>query len=200
MRELLLLSGGMDSAALAAWRRPAGTLTIDYGQLPAYGELVAARAVADALELEHAELRIDCSSLGSGLLAGRPELASVSTVPEWWPFRNQLLATLAAPWALQNGFEVLLFASVRTDGNHCDGTPEFYRLLNDLLHFQEGLIRAEAPAINMSTVELIQISGIPRSVLGWTISCHRGAYSCGHCGGCHKHVATLEVLDAGLSG
>ena len=35
----MLLSGGMDSIAVAYWRRPSLAITIDYGQVPAAGEL-----------------------------------------------------------------------------------------------------------------------------------------------------------------
>jgi 7-cyano-7-deazaguanine synthase len=38
----LLLSGGMDSVALAYWLRPDVAFTIDYGQLSAEGELRSA--------------------------------------------------------------------------------------------------------------------------------------------------------------
>jgi hypothetical protein len=39
LSEVLLLSGGIDSSALAAWRRPTQTLVIDYGQISAPGEI-----------------------------------------------------------------------------------------------------------------------------------------------------------------
>lgn len=37
----LLLSGGLDSTAIAAWQRPDVCVTVDYGQRPARGELAA---------------------------------------------------------------------------------------------------------------------------------------------------------------
>jgi len=39
MSDLLLLSGGIDSVAIAAWKRPEICLTIDYGQRSARAEI-----------------------------------------------------------------------------------------------------------------------------------------------------------------
>ena len=100
--KILLLSGGYDSTALAWELRPALALTVDYGQLAAEGELRASRAIAQALELQHDVLRVDCRALGSGVMAGVAPMQGAPSV-EWWPFRNQLLMTLAAMRALQIG-------------------------------------------------------------------------------------------------
>src|SRR4051812_5109212 len=95
LKRLLLLSGGMDSIALAWAIRPDLSLTIDYGQLAAPGEIRAAKAVCAELGLGHKVLKIDCSGIGSGDMAGaRP--SEVAPVSEWWPFRNQLLVTMGA--------------------------------------------------------------------------------------------------------
>ena len=67
VNELLLLSGGMDSIALAWSLRPKLSLTVDYGQLPAKGEIQAASAVCAELGLAHRVLTLDCNSLGSAI-------------------------------------------------------------------------------------------------------------------------------------
>ncbi|MDP1807908.1 MAG: 7-cyano-7-deazaguanine synthase, partial [Acidimicrobiales bacterium] len=102
MSEWLLLSGGMDSAAIAAWRRPARCVFIDYGQRPAAGEERAAGAVTDALGLALTVVHADCSAVGAGALAARPPAAH-SPSAEWWPFRNQLLVTLGGALAVRDG-------------------------------------------------------------------------------------------------
>jgi 7-cyano-7-deazaguanine synthase len=66
MSAALLLSGGTDSVALAYWKRPTIAYTVDYGQLPAVGEIRAAAAVCDALGIRHRVLRVNCGELGSG--------------------------------------------------------------------------------------------------------------------------------------
>jgi 7-cyano-7-deazaguanine synthase len=191
---LLLLSGGVDSAALAALLRPRHALFIDYGQKPAAGELRAARAIAEDLDMELEILRIDCRQIGSGLLTGRGASPGAPS-PEWWPYRNQLLATLAAAWAHLHGLTAVLFGTVSSDGvRHKDGTRKFMTLLDGLTAYQEGGVRIEAPAIGMTSDELVRKSGADRSLLGWTFSCHVAPLACAQCPGCTKQREVLAHL------
>ena len=64
----LLLSGGIDSAAVAAWKHPDIALFIDYGQRSAFAERRAARAVAAELGIRHHELTVGLDALGAGVL------------------------------------------------------------------------------------------------------------------------------------
>jgi 7-cyano-7-deazaguanine synthase len=193
MRTALLLSGGMDSIAIAWWKRPAFAITIDYGQKPAEAEIRAARAVAKTLGIEHHIVRFDLSSLGSGDMAGT-EAHSLAPVPEWWPFRNQMLLTVAAMKAIALGAKTLLIGCLVTDGRHADGTPAFIAAMNGLFHIQEGKLTVEAPAISLTAVELIQRSAIPEEVLAWAHSCHKANEACGECRGCIKHYDTIKAL------
>lgn len=193
MPDLVLLSGGIDSTCVAALNSSAHCLTIDYGQISAEGEIRAARAVTTALGLEHEVLRADCSAMGSGLLAGR-EPAAEAPSTEWWPFRNQLLATLGAAVALRKRCARVLIGSVNSDGFHADGTRKFYEQLDALLQAQEGGISIQAPAIALSTVELVRASGTASALLGWTFSCHASSLPCGQCPGCNKRRAVFREL------
>ena len=192
--ELLLLSGGLESAALAVWRRPDLALTIDYGQTPAAGEARAAQAVCRELGLQHHVLSADCSAVGSGLLASSPAAAGAPS-EEWWPYRNQLLVTLAAAWGVRFDVETIVVGSVLGDGErHADGTQEFYDGLDAVVALQERGVRVFAPAARMTSDELISVSGITDAVLGWTHSCHSSDLACGVCPGCTKHREVLERL------
>jgi 7-cyano-7-deazaguanine synthase len=191
--QLLLLSGGLESSAVAAWLRPQLALTIDYGQLPAEGEIWAASRVCVELGLEHHSLRIDCSQIGSGLLSGS-KTDELAPVPEWWPYRNQLLVTLAGGWGIGRGISEILVGSISGDNSHIDGTAPFYEALDHAMALQEGSIHVRAPAIEMSSAELIAASGISDEVLGWTHSCHSASVACGSCPGCSKRRSVLESL------
>jgi len=192
--ELLLLSGGLESAALAAWRRPALTLTVDYGQRPAAAEVTAAAAVCRELGLHHHVLHVDCRCVGGGLLAAQ-EPDSSAPSPEWWPYRNQLLVTLAAGWGIGRGATSIIVGSVREDGDrHIDGTAAFYEALDRLVALQEGEVRVSAPAVAMSSEELLVVSGVKDEVLGWTHSCHTADIACGACPGCFKRREVLDRL------
>jgi len=93
--KTLLLSGGIESTCLAKMWKPDVCLTINYGQIPAAGEIRAATNVAKLFSIRHEVLTIDVASLGSGQMAGKPKIRQAA-IPELWPFRNQLLITLAA--------------------------------------------------------------------------------------------------------
>lgn len=191
--RLLLLSGGMDSICVASWLRPDAALTINYGQTPAAAELAAAKAVSAALGMPHHVLDVDCAVLGSGDLAGRPALAS-APCSEWWPFRNQLLVTLAAMFSAGHGFDRILLGTVASDTVHKDGTAEFVHQLSALLASQEGGITVEAPAAGLTASELVAESGASRSLLSWAHSCHVSNLACGQCRGCLKHFDTWKRL------
>lgn len=194
----LLLSGGMDSFALTYQERPDIAVTIDYGQRPAAAEIRAARILTDRLGIQHETISVDLSSLGSGDLAGTPALEN-APASDWWPYRNQVLVTLAAMRLIPNGVKRLLIATVGSDSIHRDGTKEFVRKISDLLAMQEGAMVVEAPAIDMSTADIVKQSGIPYPLLAWAHSCHTGNVACGQCRGCVKHrevVAELGYAEA----
>ena len=193
MKTALLLSGGMDSIAIAYWHRPEIAITIDYGQRPAAAEFRAAKAVADMLSIEHHLVHSDLSTLGSGEMAGTASL-EIAPVSEWWPFRNQMLVTLAAMKGVGLGVRRLLIGTLKTDEHHADGRPGFIQSIDALLRLQEGELQLEAPAIDLTAVELIQKSGVTMDVLSWAHSCHVGEYACGLCRGCRKHYETLRDL------
>ena len=196
MKTGILLSGGIDSISLAWWKKPQVAYTVDYGQRSANGEMRAAGAVCSTMDIVHRIIYVDCSSLGSGDLAGRePNLFAPS--PEWWPFRNQLLLTLAAMAAVQDGVSKLLFGAVKTDSFHQDGSSDFFSQIDRLVSIQEGGIIIEAPALGMTSSELVETSGIEASVLSWAHSCHKSDFACGNCRGCEKHRLVMRELGRG---
>lgn len=196
LNRLLLLSGGMDSIALAWSLRPQLSLTVDYGQRSARGEIQAASAVCLELGLRHRVLTLDCRSLGAGDLAGTDAL-SVAPVPEWWPFRNQLLITVAAALALKEGLSSVVLGVVANDSSHADGRLEFLSGMNALLQSQEGAVTLEYPAFQETTVDLCRRVAIPHSVLAWAHSCHVASIGCGWCRGCNKHRESMRELGYG---
>lgn len=193
MTSSLLLSGGMDSIAIAYWQRPDIAFTVDYGQRPASAEVRASAAVCRSLSIRHEVLNCDVSKFGSGDLAESPAV-DIAPAPEWWPFRNQFLVTVAAMRGIGIGVTKLMIGCLRTDGFHADGTFGFIEKMNELLLSQEGGIALEAPAIGMRAQELLTESQVPPELLAWAHSCHVGEYACGYCRGCRKHYETLQEL------
>ena len=165
MKNAILLSGGIDSSALTALTKPDHAFVIDYGQICAEAEVKAAQKIAQELNIPITIIRANCKELGSGELAGKENL-DIAPSPEWWPFRNQLLITLAGHIALKMQIKTLFFGSIVTDNFHADGTKEFFDLIDELMSFQEGKIKVSAPAINMNSTELIKLSKITYEILG----------------------------------
>ncbi len=189
----ILLSGGMDSIAVAAWLKPELGIFVDYGQRPALGEEHASRAAADALGIKYEIIRANCSATGSGDMAGTPNL-SIAPIPEWWPFRNQLILTLAGTLAVKLGIKTLLIGTLKTDLEHADGRAEFINRISELMSLQEGGLTVQAPAIELDAAELVTASKVPKEILAWAHSCHVSNLACGQCRGCHKHYLTWKEL------
>lgn len=193
MRSCLLLSGGMDSISIAWWKKPELALTIDYGQLSAAAELQAATITCKMLNIEHHTIKLDCRALGSGDMAGTAH-DSNAPASDWWPYRNQLLITFATMKAISLNVNHLWFGTVKSDWHHKDGTKEFFTLINSLVSFQEGHLKIEAPAIDMTTQELIRVSKVPKEILAYAHSCHTSIVPCGMCRGCNKYYEVYEEL------
>ena len=197
MKRALLLSGGMDSLALAWWKRPELAITLDYGQLAAQAEIGASRTICKHLGIEHHVVSIDCRSLGSGDMAGANADAH-APASDWWPYRNQMLITLAAMKAISLGADVLYLGSVSSDGSHQDGTPAFVTAISQLMAMQEGGMTVEAPAINLTTSELVRTSGVPLNYLSWAHSCPKSNVICGNCTGCNQYIEVWKALERDL--
>jgi 7-cyano-7-deazaguanine synthase len=188
--SVLLLSGGLDSTTLAYSTDPDVSVTVDYGQCCADAEIQASSKIAESLNLDHEVIKVDCRELGAGSMADK-EGSGLDNAPGWWPFRNQLIITLAAMELVPRGADLLLVGSVKDDTTHADGQPEFFELMDDLLSFQVGSIRLHAPAIDKTTEELVQEVEPPQSLLGWTHSCTASNAACGDCNSCKKRQRVL---------
>jgi 7-cyano-7-deazaguanine synthase len=190
----ILLSGGIDSVALAFWKRPQTAYTIDYGQRPAKTEIRVASQICKSLDIEHHIISVDCSSLGSGDLSENKAL-KIAPSSEWWPFRNQLLITLACMRGATEDLSELMIGSVKTDGFHKDGTSDFFQRINELVHYQEGGITVTCPSVSLTSKGLVEISKIPLELLLWAHSCHTSNIPCGFCSGCLKYLLVREELN-----
>lgn len=191
----LLLSGGMDSISILYWKKPDMALTIDYGQNCSKAEINAAKYACSILKIKHYVLSIDCSELGSGDLSKNMTNNEFAPHSDWWPYRNQLLITFAAMYLLKFNVKKILIGSLKPDEQFKDGTDEFTKLINKLISFQEGGISIEAPAINMSSTELIEKSKIPLSLLLCAHSCHKKNVPCGSCRGCNKYLSVIDKIN-----
>ena len=112
--KALLFSGGIDSSAILYWKRPNISFYIDYGQRNSKGELRAVKIISKELKIPFEIISVNCSKLGKGILSG-DKTSPQEVLSEWWPYRNQLLITLAAMKGIQLGIKTLFIGSVKED-------------------------------------------------------------------------------------
>jgi 7-cyano-7-deazaguanine synthase len=191
--SVLLFSGGLDSVCIAAISRPALCVFIDYGQRPADAERRSAEKIVSILDLTLTTARLDLSDFAGGLLFSDEQQLREVPSPEWWPYRNQFLASAAAAIAFREGYGSVIVGSVLGDGDrHVDGTRAFYEALDVVMSMQEGGVHVDAPALDLTTEELVLASGLTADVLGWSVSCHRSNLPCGSCPGCWKRQRVMD--------
>ena len=187
----LLFSGGIDSTAIAWWKRPDKLLTIDYGQRTAVAEIESSKCLAGFIGIPHELLHVDLKEIGLGSLYGG-DPSRLSDHPEWWPFRNQMLITVAAAWSVANDVDKLLIGTVKSDSCFGDGTKKFVDAMKSLLQLQEGSIQLEAPALDLDSFDLVKVSGMPREHLLLCFSCSVALDACGTCRSCLKYRSVLH--------
>lgn len=193
IKKGILLSGGIDSICLAYGIKPQLAYTIDYGQTVAQREIYVSKFICDQLEIEHKVIKVNCKELGSGTLANSGNI-SLSPSEEWWPYRNQLLITLAVMQGIKDEIRELHLASVKSDEFHKDGTREFYRLINNLVAYQEGGITIHSESIDYFSHELATKYNVPYELLTIAHSCHISNIACGKCSGCQKQLRVRYEL------
>lgn len=203
---VVLLSGGLDSATVAALAQSAGFsvygLTVRYGQRH-HLELEAASRVAKQLSVvEHKFVDIDLRTLGGSALTSElavPKHSSAEQIAAeipvtYVPARNTIFLSLALAWAEILGAEHLFVGVNALDySGYPDCRPEFLSAFQSLARLAtkcgvEGRpVTVHAPLINLSKSEIIRRGlelGVDYSV---TLSCYDpdpDGLACGHCDAC----------------
>jgi len=206
----LLLSGGLDSATLAAWiaehhpDEPVVAYTFLYGQKHAV-ELEAAHAVAAFYGMEHHMVAlppIHGSALTDPWMAlpeGR-DLDSVRGVaPSYVPARNLLfLAHLAA--VQDAGGPGVLWMGVHHDDHtgYPDCRPEFVQAADQAVRLgTQHELRVQAPFVHWAKADIIRWGlqhGVPYEL---THSCYQGRRpACGVCDTCQARLQAFAAAGA----
>jgi 7-cyano-7-deazaguanine synthase len=210
-KSIVLLSGGLDSYTAAAIARGMGfslyALTIKYGQRHAH-EIVAARKVADALEVKaHRELVVDLASLGGSALFGDGEVPKSGPVPNtipvtYVPARNTVMLAMALAWAEVIGAnDIFIGVNALDYSGYPDCRPEFIEAFENLagLATKAGVegnrFRIRAPLMLMTKADIIR-RGVSLGLdYGLTHSCYdplpHGA-PCGRCDSCVLRARGFE--------
>ncbi len=212
-KAVVLLSGGLDSAANLALSRARGdqllaTVTVDYGQRAAARELERARKLAEHYDVHPVVLEMkwlgQCG--GSALTDSsralpepcaheldHPQGSRITAQAVWVPNRNGALINAAAAVAESLGADTVLVGFNREEAvTFPDNTRSFMEALNAALAFSTSRARAvsvDSYTVDLNKTEIVRaLRTLPEPFpkeLVW--SCYRGdATPCGKCESCGR--------------
>lgn len=213
-KAVVLLSGGMDSAAVVAIAREQGfavhALSVRYGQRHT-SELDAARRVAAAEGVvAHKVVDVDLRSIGGSALTDDaidvPEAGGEGIPSTYVPARNTIMLSLALGWAEVLGANDIFCGVNAVDySGYPDCRPAFIEAFQALANLAtkagvEGAgLRVHAPLQFLSKADIVR-EGVRLGVdFGLTVSCYQAdadGRACGHCDACRLRAAGFA--DAGV--
>jgi 7-cyano-7-deazaguanine synthase len=205
-RAVVLLSGGLDSAATLAIAKEEGyevfALSFRYGQRHEI-EIVAAQKVAKSVGVsEHCVLEIDLRAFGGSALTdtidvpknrGEDEIASGIPVT-YVPARNTIFLSYALAWAEVIGArDIFIGVNALDYSGYPDCRPEFITQFEKLAQVAtkagvEGTrYQIHAPLIEMTKAQIIRKGTKLGVQFSLTLSCYDPAVdgtACGQCDSC----------------
>jgi len=201
-KAVILLSGGLDSATVAAMARAEGyacySMSFDYGQRHR-SELQAAERVARQLGMvEHKVIGLNLNGIGGSALTDLsidvPEEAGEGIPVTYVPARNTVFLSLALGWAEVLGAQDIFIGVNAVDySGYPDCRQEFIEAFERMANLAtragvEGTpFRIRAPLQNMSKAEIIRAGTQLGVDYGLTLSCYQAddaGRACGKCDSC----------------
>jgi 7-cyano-7-deazaguanine synthase len=219
-RAVVLLSGGLDSATVAAIARADGfelnALTFDYGQRHDI-EIAAAREVAAAQGVaRHVVVPIDLRAFGGSALTddipvpkGRSDADMEGDIPVTYvPARNTIFLSLGLAWAEVLGTgDIFIGVNARDYSGYPDCRGEYLAAFEAMANLAtrgavEGTlpVTLHSPLIDRTKAEIIALGTRLGVDYGLTRSCYdpdRLGRACGACDSCTLRLKGFS--EAGLS-
>ena len=218
MKAVVLLSGGVDSSTCLALavdkygEKNVFALNILYGQKHSR-EIESAKAIARYYEVDYQEIDLseimkfsNCSLLKhsteeikhQSYAEQLAELGGEGTVDTYVPFRNGLMLSTAASYALSVGATIIYYGAHADDSAgraYPDCTPEFEQAMHTAIYEGSGrVLKMEAPLLNTNKAGVVKIGlelGVPYEL---TWSCYEGGNKpCGTCGTCIDRMQAFEL-------
>ncbi|SDQ41395.1 transcriptional regulator /preQ(0) biosynthesis protein QueC [Pseudoxanthomonas sp. CF385] len=210
---VVLLSGGMDSAAVVAIAREQGfavhALSVRYGQRHTSELDAAARVAASLGAVAHKTVHVDLRSIGGSALTDDidvPDAGGPGIPVTYVPARNTIMLSVALGWAEVLGANDIFCGVNAVDySGYPDCRPEFIEAFEKLANLAtkagvEGAgLRIHAPLLRLSKADIVR-EGLRLGVdFAQTVSCYRAddqGRACGHCDACRLRAAGFA--DAGV--
>ena len=217
---VVLLSGGLDSATVAAIARredfDVHALSFSYGQRHS-AELDAADRVANQVGVkDHKTIPIDLRAFGGSALTadievpkGRDAEEMSDSIPVTYvPARNTIFLSFALAWAeVLGSADVFIGVNALDYSGYPDCRPEFIEAYERMARIAtkagvEGTgLSIHAPLINMTKAEIVELGTSLGVDYGLTVSCYdadAAGAACGECDSCvlrRKGFADSGLLD-----
>jgi 7-cyano-7-deazaguanine synthase len=203
-KAVVLLSGGIDSAACLWWAQKRGwktfALTFDYHQRNPQ-EIQATEHLAKAADVKDYRL-IGLPFLKEAMDTPDAAFDQSKDVPDsYMPARNTVFYGVAAGWAETLDADWIVGGHNRRDHtSYPDSRPEFIEAMNRVIALgtfvgQRKPLRIVTPLANLSKMEVVKMSldlGVP---LHLTWSCHgQGEKACGRCEACSLRMEAFREL------
>ena len=216
-RAVVLVSGGLDSATVAAMAKRDSfdiyALSFRYGQRHAV-ELDAAATVASEMgAVEHRVVDIDLRAFGGSALTADIDVpkdgVDSSTIPVTYvPARNTIFLSFALAWAEVLGVDDIFIGVNALDySGYPDCRPEYLAAYETMARLATKVgveatqqLHIHAPLIDMTKAEIVRAGvelGVDYSV---TISCYDPSDVGGACGECDAcRLRQKGFADAGIA-
>lgn len=200
---VVLLSGGMDSAVVAAMALErnfdVSALTFDYNQRHRY-ELLAATNITHSLGISrHMIFKLDLSQIGGSALTS--DIAVPKHQPPceripitYVPARNTIFLSVALGWAeTQGATRVFIGANAIDYSGYPDCRPEYITAFQQMANLatksavEGNPVRIESPLLTMSKGEIIRQGTRLGVDFSLTSSCYEPTlegHACGECDSC----------------
>lgn len=171
MKKAVLLSGGLDSALIAARWPGSLAISIDYGQAHKI-ELDYARRLAAKYCADHVEISIPIAPAKSGVV---------------FECRNAALASLGAMVAAAHGCDDLMIGCNHSDFDRFpDCRPDFWREMSRAFGSAQYPVKLRTPLLHMTKKEIVKDAQWHGLDLSETWSCYdpKDNSPCGKCLAC----------------
>jgi len=197
---VVLLSGGLDSATVAAIARRDGfavhALSFRYGQRHVIELDAAAKVAAAAGALQHKVIDIDLRAFGGSALTDDIDVPKTGVDPgiipvTYVPARNTIFLSFALAWAeVLNASDIFVGVNALDYSGYPDCRPEYLAAFEAMARLAtkagvEGTaLRIHAPLVALTKAEIIR-TGVDLGVdYAMTISCYDPDDDGGACGAC----------------
>lgn len=203
---VVLVSGGMDSAVVAAIAREQGfavhALSVAYGQRHLSELAAAARVVAMTGAVAHKIVDVDLRSIGGSALTDTriavpldsPDSGEANIPSTYVPARNTIMLSVALGWAEVLGARDIFCGVNAVDySGYPDCRPAFIAAFERLANLatkagvEQGGLRIHAPLMHLGKGDII-LKGLELGVdFSQTVSCYQASpegLACGHCDAC----------------